>query len=526
MPIPATVPTLDIEVTFQEPSTLAENSTELTLRTPIASISADQLALFTDVDVKYAEIVSLHSQVSDLKDDVVVLKTSTETSESNAATSAAAALADKNATATLKSDVETLKSSVEATAASINGGVHIVGDYDASGGVAPPVPATGAAVYTITVAGTINTVDYNVGDLIVYDNVNAQWFRLKNSGTIEGTVSIGDITGLGTVATYDVPASGNAGTTEIVIGTDTRLSDAREWSAATVSSAEALNSSFTERRAWTSQRVHEVAAYIFSNAAVVTTVTNGLMIASDKVKLDGIATGATANAADADLRDRTTHTGEQPISSITGLSTQLVDLAGDISNVNTALVGKVAIADKGVANGVATLDATGKVPVTQIPSSSVPAHDHNDLYYTKAESNTNFVLTGSLTAVADTANDALTNSLQAQADADAALEAASAIHGFSWIVLTDAQTSVTVENRDGIFTDTTSQSQTVILPASPVLGDTIAISDAVGNWDTNVCVVERNGHKIMGLDENLNLNVANQTVYLTFSNITRGWRLT
>ncbi|HCU64544.1 MAG TPA: hypothetical protein DF774_02160 [Rheinheimera sp.] len=44
---------------------------------------------------------------------------------------------------------------------------------------------------------------------------------------------------------------------------------------------------------------------------------------SYKTKVDSIATGATANATDAQLRDRTTHTGAQAISTITGLQTAL-----------------------------------------------------------------------------------------------------------------------------------------------------------------------------------------------------------
>lgn len=45
----------------------------------------------------------------------------------------------------------------------------------------------------------------------------------------------------------------------------------------------------------------------------------GLMPASAVTKLAGIATGATANAPDAALRDRATHTGSQTIGSVTGL---------------------------------------------------------------------------------------------------------------------------------------------------------------------------------------------------------------
>jgi len=44
---------------------------------------------------------------------------------------------------------------------------------------------------------------------------------------------------------------------------------------------------------------------------------------ADLTKLAGIAEQATKNATDAQLRDRATHTGAQPISSVTGLQTAL-----------------------------------------------------------------------------------------------------------------------------------------------------------------------------------------------------------
>ncbi|MBB4005785.1 hypothetical protein [Allorhizobium taibaishanense] len=73
---------------------------------------------------------------------------------------------------------------------------------------------------------------------------------------------------------------------------------------------------------------------------LATTADNGLMTAADKVKLNGIANGATANATDAALRDRTTHTGEQPMSTVTGLIAALAAKAtpADISAAITALV--------------------------------------------------------------------------------------------------------------------------------------------------------------------------------------------
>lgn len=59
-----------------------------------------------------------------------------------------------------------------------------------------------------------------------------------------------------------------------------------------------------------------------------TTSAAGSMSSADKTKLDGIATGATANSSDATLLARANHTGEQAISTITGLQAELDSLAG------------------------------------------------------------------------------------------------------------------------------------------------------------------------------------------------------
>lgn len=79
----------------------------------------------------------------------------------------------------------------------------------------------------------------------------------------------------------------------------------------------------------------------------------GLMSSTDKNKLDGIAAGATVNSSDSALRDRSAHTGVQGMATISGLA--------------DALDAKVDISTVGFANGVASLDANGKVPISQIP---------------------------------------------------------------------------------------------------------------------------------------------------------------
>uniref|UniRef100_UPI000AF582A4 hypothetical protein n=1 Tax=Stutzerimonas stutzeri TaxID=316 RepID=UPI000AF582A4 len=122
---------------------------------------------------------------------------------------------------------------------------------------------------------------------------------------------------------------------------DSRLTDAREWSASTVTQAEAEAGTATTRRAWTAQRVFQAIAAWWAASAM-------------KTKLDGIATGATANASDAQLRDRATHTGSQAISTVTGLQ--------------TALDNKINTSERGVSGGIATLDQFARIPASQLPS--------------------------------------------------------------------------------------------------------------------------------------------------------------
>lgn len=62
--------------------------------------------------------------------------------------------------------------------------------------------------------------------------------------------------------------------------------------------------------------------------SVATSGAAGFMAASDKSKLDGVAAGATANASDAQLRDRATHTGTQAAATISDLPEAVQDLIG------------------------------------------------------------------------------------------------------------------------------------------------------------------------------------------------------
>jgi hypothetical protein len=76
---------------------------------------------------------------------------------------------------------------------------------------------------------------------------------------------------------------------------------------------------------------------------------------AEKTKLSGIQDGATANSTDAQLRDRTTHTGTQAINTVIGLQ------AAIDAKINISLIG--------ANNGLAPLDAGGKVPFSVLPAS-------------------------------------------------------------------------------------------------------------------------------------------------------------
>ena len=105
-------------------------------------------------------------------------------------------------------------------------------DYDANsavknaGGIAAYV-ADALSNFSTELSGLDDVALNNLanGEILVYNSTTQKW---ENGTQFSGAYS--DLTGkptLGTAAAKDVPASGNASTTEVVMGDDTRLSDAR-----------------------------------------------------------------------------------------------------------------------------------------------------------------------------------------------------------------------------------------------------------------------------------------------------------
>ncbi len=86
---------------------------------------------------------------------------------------------------------------------------------------------------------------------------------------------------------------------------------------------------------------------------------------AEKAKLEGIAAQATRNATDAQLRDRTTHTGAQAISTITGLQAALDARAPKENPTFTGTVSGISKAMVGLPNVDNTADADKPVSTAQ-----------------------------------------------------------------------------------------------------------------------------------------------------------------
>lgn len=83
--------------------------------------------------------------------------------------------------------------------------------------------------------------------------------------------------------------------------------------------------------------------------------------------------------------------------------------------------------------------------------------------------------------------------------------------------------ATTLQPGDERALNTTSAAFTVTLPASPAAGARVALFDAFGTWGEKPPTVARNGQRIMGLLENMVLDVQYLSLELVFVNSARGW---
>ena len=78
----------------------------------------------------------------------------------------------------------------------------------------------------------------------------------------------------------------------------------------------------------------------------------------------------------------------------------------------------------------------------------------------------------------------------------------------------------------GYFVNTTSGEVDVTLPASPSAGAVVAVSDYAQTWDTNNCILLRNGSNIGGVANDATLSTEGLAVTLVYVDATKGWVVT
>lgn len=210
-------------------------------------------------------------------------------------------------TVTASVDLDDLKSRVN----DLDAAVVLKGAWSAAGSTFPGAGAAQAGwSYIVSTAGTVGGIDFNVNDriLALTDNASTStyannWLKLDYTDQV---LSVAGKTGAVTLAIADV--AGLQSSLDGKVGTgDSRLTDAREWTAATVTQAEAEAGTDTTRKAWTAQRVFQaITAWWNASAA--------------KTKLDGIQAGAQVNT----------------VTSVAGKTGAVTLAQADISGLTTA----------------------------------------------------------------------------------------------------------------------------------------------------------------------------------------------
>ena len=88
---------------------------------------------------------------------------------------------------------------------------------------------------------------------------------------------------------------------------------------------------------------------------------------------------------------------------------------------------------------------------------------------------------------------------------------------------TAVSSNITLAANNNYFVDTAA-ARTLTLPASPTLGDTIAIYDALGTAATNNITIARNGSNINGVADNAIIDVDQSSSVFIYTGATVGWR--
>lgn len=220
-----------------------------------------------------------------------------------------------------------------------------------------PITTSGSFVVSYASGYSLPTISGQAN----WDTAYSERLRWDGSSTGLNAATARTSLELGTAATTDATAYATAAQGALadtavqpatlsgyVTTSDGRLTDSREWSAATIDQAEAEAGTAITRRAFTAQRVFQAIAAWWNGSAA-------------KAKLDTVASGATANSSDATLLARANHTGTQTASTISDFSSA-ASAAAPVQSV-AGKTGAVTLA-AGDVSGVATSGAIGNSGLT------------------------------------------------------------------------------------------------------------------------------------------------------------------
>jgi len=123
------------------------------------------------------------------------------------------------------------------------------------------------------------------------------------------------------------------------------------------------------------------------------------------------------------------------------------------------------------------------------------------------------------------ANAKLANSSVTINSTSVSLGGSANINALDWqsVIVADGSTGTTGVAGRGYFINTTSAAHTFTLPVSATRGDTIAIKDYAGTFATFNLTINRNGHKIQGVENNSLISTNRASIVLVYVDVTRGW---
>ena len=187
------------------------------------------------------------------------------------------------------------------------------------------------------------------GQVIAWDGSSSKWKPTSVSLTDTNT-------------TYSQSAIDGSASTEKILrltGSDSSTSDVKLISAGAISLTRNNN------------EITISATDTDTTYSVATTSADGLMSSGDKTKLDGVATAATANDTDANLKNRANHTGTQAASTITNFATEVANTSA--VTTNTAKVSNVTTNLSASADGTSLTVASSDGTDASIPAATTSA---------------------------------------------------------------------------------------------------------------------------------------------------------